>query len=235
VQFSIEESRLMTSAKTVQTIEVFADIWCPFTHVGLKLVAEQLQERERQDVRLWVRSWPLEWVNGRPMDPNATLHHIDEIRNQLSSDVFVGFDASRFPHSTVPVLALVAEAYRADLELGQSVSYEVRDQLFERGIDVSEHEALTAIEESFGLGAPDPDDYGTVVADWKEGRRRAVIGSPHFFCAGMSVFCPSLTISKDPRTESRTIETNLSRLQEFLDRCLSTDAQSTVESSGTTK
>jgi hypothetical protein len=42
------------------------------------------------------------------MDPNATLDHINELRDHVSTEFFVGFDASRFPHSTLPVLALVA-------------------------------------------------------------------------------------------------------------------------------
>jgi 2-hydroxychromene-2-carboxylate isomerase len=215
----------MTPASTIQAIEVFADIWCPFTHVGLKLVAEHLRERNRPDVKIRVRSWPLEWVNGRPMDPNATLDHINELRDQVSTDLFGGFDISTFPHSTVPVLALAAQAYRADLELGQSLSLEVRDALFERGVDVSDPDKLTPIAKSFGLTAPDPDDYGSVVTDWKEGRHRNVAGSPHFFGGGMSVFCPSLEISKAPRGGGRTIHTNLTRLQGFLDSCLSTETR----------
>lgn len=215
----------MTSVKPVQVIEVFADIWCPFTHVGLKLVAGQLRERGREDVGIRVRSWPLEWVNGRPMDPNATLDHINELRGHVASELFVGFDASSFPHSTVPVLALVACAYRAELKMGQALSFEVRDWLFERGLDVSEPDTLADLSRSFGLGLPDPDDYATVVSDWKEGRRRDVAGSPHFFCAGTSVFCPSLQISKNPLSGDTTIQTNLSRLQAFLDRCLSMEAQ----------
>jgi predicted DsbA family dithiol-disulfide isomerase len=221
----------LTSAKRSQVIEVFADIWCPFTHVGLKLVAGQLRERGRQDVTIRVRSWPLEWVNGRPMDPNATVDHINELRDQVSTEFFVGFDTSRFPHSTVPVLALVAHAYATELRLGQALSFEVRDWLFERGRDVSEPDTLAAIARSFGLGLPDPDDYATVVSEWKEGRRRQVAGSPHFFCGRTSVFCPSLQISKNAQSGDRTIRTNLSRLQTFLDRCLSTEAQNTTDSS----
>lgn len=34
-------------------------------------------------------------------------------------------------------------------------------------------------------------------ADWEEGRRRGVIGSPHFFTADGSWFCPGLAISRD--------------------------------------
>jgi hypothetical protein len=165
------------------------------------------------------------------MDANSTLEHINELRGHVSTEFFVGFDDSRFPYSTVPVLALVAHAYAAELKLGESVSFEVRDWLFERGADVSEPDTLAAIAHSFGLGLPDPDDYATVVSEWKEGRRRHVAGSPHFFCAGTSVFCPSLQISKNPQSGGRTIQTNLIGLQAFLDRCLSTEAQATTDPS----
>jgi predicted DsbA family dithiol-disulfide isomerase len=227
--FAVEERRLLTSAQGSPVIEVFADIWCPFTHVGLKLLAGQLGERGRQDVTIRVRSWPLEWVNGRPMDPQATLDHIHELRDQVPTALFAGFDPSTVPRSTVSDLALVARAYGADPALGQALSFEVRDWLFERGLDVSEPDTLSALAQSSGLGPPDPDDYGAVVSDWKDGRRRDVAGSPHFFCAGMSVFCPSLDISRHPRSGDMTIRTNLSRLEAFLDGCLSRAADDAPE------
>jgi predicted DsbA family dithiol-disulfide isomerase len=168
----------MTSAEKPPVIEVFADIWCPYTHVGLKMVAEQLKTRGQGQVRLRVRSWPLEWVNGRAMDVQAAVDHIDELQEQVAPDLFAGFDAAQFPHSTIPVLALVAGAYRAGLDIGEAVSFEARDWLFERGADVSEPDTLAAIARSHGLSPPDPDDYAAVVADWKEGRSRGVAGSP---------------------------------------------------------
>jgi hypothetical protein len=133
----------------------------------------------------------------------------------VSTELFVGFDASKFPNSTVPVLALVAHAYTAELKQGQALSLEVRDSLFERGLDVSEPDTLAAIARSFELGPPDPDELATIVSEWKEGRRRHVAGSPHFFCAGANIFCPSLQISKNPQSGAMTIQTNLSRLQAF--------------------
>jgi hypothetical protein len=35
-----------------------------------------------------------------------------------------------------------------------------------------------------------------VLADWREGQRRGVVGSPHFFVADEGMFCPSLDISR---------------------------------------
>ena len=54
------------------TIEVFADIACPFTHVGLRRFVQRREELGRPDVTLLVRAWPLEVVNGQPLDPAAT-------------------------------------------------------------------------------------------------------------------------------------------------------------------
>ena len=48
----------------MRTIEVFADVLCPFTHVGLRAVAEQRARAGRDDVVIRVRAWPLELVNG---------------------------------------------------------------------------------------------------------------------------------------------------------------------------
>ena len=51
-------------------IEVFADVACPFTHVGLRRFVERRAERgDPEPVHLRVRSWPLEVVNGQPLDP----------------------------------------------------------------------------------------------------------------------------------------------------------------------
>jgi hypothetical protein len=213
--------------KPAPLIEVFADIWCPFTHVGLKAVAEQRQVRGREDVRIWVRSWPLEWVNGRAMDPNVALHHAKELREQVSPELFRRLDASRFPRTTLPVLALVAKAYKVGPGVGESLSFELRDMVFECGRDVADPDTLTEMATSFGLNPPDPDDYATVVAEWKEGRRRGVLGSPHFFCGTSSVFCPSLDIANQPMGGGKAIRRNLGRLGAFLDECLATAAQRT--------
>jgi hypothetical protein len=203
-------------------LEVFADIWCPFTHAGLKAVAEQRQLRGREDARIWVRSWPLEWVNGRAMDPSAALDHAQELREQVSPELFSGLDASSFPRTTLPVLALVARAYKVGPGVGELLSFRVRDALFERGRDVADPETLIEMAALFELSAPDPDDYATVVAEWKEGRVRGVLGSPHFFCGASSVFCPSLEISNKPGGGGKAIRRNLGRLGAFLDACFST-------------
>lgn len=200
-------------------IEVFADIWCPFTHVGLANLVAELRGRNREDVGVHVRSWPLEWVNGRRMDPHSALEHVGELREQVAPDSFTRFDVTTFPHSTVPVLALVARAYRVGPDVGLALSLEVRARLFEQGRDVSDPDAIAELASWAGTDPPDPDDYAAVVGDWAEGRRRGVKGSPHFFCGDQDVFCPSLEIGAK-QGGGKDIQANMRRLQEFLDRCL---------------
>ena len=59
-------------AHMVACIEVFADVTCPFTHVGLKQVVRHVAEM-REPVDVVVRAWPLEWVNGVPLDVDPVI------------------------------------------------------------------------------------------------------------------------------------------------------------------
>ncbi|HUJ66380.1 MAG TPA: hypothetical protein VLX59_12630, partial [Acidimicrobiales bacterium] len=81
------------------TVEVFADIWCPFTHVGLRTIEEQRTRCGRSDVGIWVRAWPLELVNGEPLDPVATWEHASELRQQVAPGLFEHLNVNRFPRS----------------------------------------------------------------------------------------------------------------------------------------
>jgi 2-hydroxychromene-2-carboxylate isomerase len=56
-----------------------------------------------------------------------------------------------------------------------------------------------------------------VLADWHEGQRRGVIGSPHFFVGGADFFCPTLRIE---RVDGHLhISRDLARFDDFLERC----------------
>jgi hypothetical protein len=211
---------VVTSPETTGFIEVFADIWCPFTHVGLQAARDRLRQKDRSEMRLWVRSWPLEWVNGQPMDPSRVSEHALQLRRQVSPQLFSGLDTEHFPCSTIPVLALVAKAYKSGRQIGESISFEVRDWLFESGQNVADPVVLGRLAASFGLASPEPDDYAIVVADWNIGLSRGVLGSPHFFCGEANLFCPSLDITESPSSEGKTIRLNLDRLEAFLGECL---------------
>jgi predicted DsbA family dithiol-disulfide isomerase len=177
-------------------IEVFADVCCPFTHAGLRLlVARRGAASARLPLRLL--AWPLELVNGAPLDPDLVAEEIEALRHGAVPDAFAGFDRSRFPATSLPALALAAAAYERGVETGERVSLALRHALFEEGRDVADPEVVAAVAADHGLGAPESRHHHAVRADWQEGRRRGVVGSPHFFAAGSSWFCPVLDIRRE--------------------------------------
>ena len=200
------------------TIEVFADIWCPFAHVGLRAIEDQRARAGRTDVAIRVRAWPLELVNGEPLDPTVTGEHAEELRDQVALTLFQGLDLDHFPTSTLEALALANRAYRSDLLLGEQVSFALRDALFEEGRDISDRAVLDDLAHDLGVPMPDAADHAAVLADWQEGQRRRVLGSPHFFCGVDDVFCPTLDITKDP-VAGLSVVRDTAQLTAFLDRC----------------
>ena len=61
------------------TLEVFADVGCPFAHVGLRLARQRRDDLGLAGEWMWVRAWPLELVNGKPQDPETVLVHIADL------------------------------------------------------------------------------------------------------------------------------------------------------------
>lgn len=193
-----------TSPTAPRTIEVFADLRCPFTHVGLHRLVERRHALGRDHVALVVRAWPLELVNAAPLDPAAIAEEVDALRHQVAPDLFSGFSPDRFASTSLPGLRLVAGAYALGVEPGERVSLALRRALFEEGRDITDPAVLREVGAEAGVpdtasvtapvsAATDED----VLADWREGQRRGVIGSPHFFVGEDSWFCPSLDISRD--------------------------------------
>jgi predicted DsbA family dithiol-disulfide isomerase len=207
------------SATTGPVIEVFADVWCPFAHVGLRAIEDERARTGRIDVAIWVRAWPLELVNGVSLDPKVMEKHAEELREQVAPNLFRHLDVDRFPRSTLDALALANRAYRTDLQVGERVSFALRDALFEEGRDISDPATLEHLAHDLGVVMSDEADRADVVADWHKGGRRGVLGSPHFFCGDNDVFCPALDITKDP-VEGVSIVRDVSRLTEFLARCV---------------
>ena len=180
---------------TRAVVEVFADIVCPFAHVGLRRVLRRRTELGRVLPVLRVRAWPLELVNGEPFDPDVVARHVEELREQVEPGLFRGFDRAAVPSSSLPALQLVAEAYSAGDEVGEQVSLAVRDALFEQGRDIADPGLLAAIAADHGVPS-----LGTgaelVLADLEEGRERGVQGSPEFFLDRRGYFCPALRIER---------------------------------------
>lgn len=177
-------------------IEVFADVACPFTHVGLLRFVERRDQLGRDDVRLRVRSWPLEIVNGHPLDPHFVAEEIDDIRAQIASPSFVRFSEASFPATSLPAMALAAAGYERDIATGERLSLALRDLLFEQGVDIADTSVLSRLADEHGVRT-DVTDVRRVVADHAEGVQRGVIGSPHFFTPAGSFFCPALDVHRD--------------------------------------
>ncbi len=177
-------------------IEVFAELVCPFTHVGLRRLVERRAAAGRTVPVLHVRAWPLELVNGEPLAGDFVAEEVAALREMVAPDLFGGFDAARFPSTSLPALTLVAAAYRRDVQLGEHVSLRLRDALFEEGADIGALDVLAEIATANGLDVPEVGDRDAIMADLDEGRRRGVDGSPHFFLGSEGFFCPSLEITR---------------------------------------
>lgn len=202
----------------VTSIDVYADILCPFAHLGLRSVVRRRNELGRGAVVVRVRAWPLELVNGKPVDARTTAEHADALRTQVASDLFAHFDPDHFPESSLPALALAAAAYRRGDTTGEAVSLALRDALFEEGRDISDPDVLASVANAHGVGRRVADDDDAVQREWQEGTSRGVEGSPHFFCGQVEAFCPSLDIAKDGDGELH-IRRNVETLDAFLAEC----------------
>ncbi len=180
----------------MQTVEVYADITCPFTHVGLKQVVRHV-DAMAEPAEVIVRAWPLEWVNGKPLDVDAVMVKAQALTDQLGVDDFSGLRADAWPTTTIPALNLAAAAYERDTATGLAVSLALRAALFERGEDIGDPDVLARIAAAHDLSAPDTTTSASVQADYDGGVARGVKGSPHFFLDSDDFFCPALDLGHD--------------------------------------
>jgi predicted DsbA family dithiol-disulfide isomerase len=196
-------------------VEVFADITCPLTHVGLKRVVAHL-DQVSDDVEVIVRAWPLEWVNGMPLDADIVKMKAGILDDQLGLSNFGGFDVERWPDTTIPALNLAAAAYEKDPATGLAVSLELRAALFEEAKNIADGDVLADIAAQHGLDSPAEEASPAVTADYEAGQEMGVIGSPHFFSRGTDFFCPALDIGHD-ESGGLTARFDPVGLQSFLD------------------
>jgi predicted DsbA family dithiol-disulfide isomerase len=202
----------------VRHIEVFADIVCPFTHVGLRRLVDARAARGRASV-LRVRAWPLELINGHPLERELAAREIDALRASVAPDLFRGFDTGVWPRSSLPAFGLAVAAYAIDDRTGEAVSLAVRAALFEGGLDVSDAEVVRRIGEAYGVNPLDPATIRAAVEnDWARGKVRKVKGSPHFFVGDADWFCPSLVIRHEG--DDLAIEPAAESMRDFYDAAL---------------
>lgn len=195
------------------SIEVYADISCPFAHVSLRTVG-RLRDEIDAGVPILVRAWPLELVNGKPLDPDLTSTHVEELRRDVAPGLFVGFRPEALPSSTLRALALVEAAYENDPWLGERLSFVLRDRLFEEGRPLNDS-YLARLATEHAMARSVLDDVTPVEDRLAEGRRRGVRGSPHFFVGTADRFCPLLDITRDS-ARGLHVEQQLERLRAFL-------------------
>lgn len=168
---------------------------------------------------LRIRAWPLELVNGSPMDPAKALANAEALVGSVAPDLFAARGWWDFPTTTLPALALGAAAAARSDELGETAALRLREMLFEQGEDVGEPAVLAPLADELGLGAIDLDDRSAVLADLERGRAHGVLGSPHFFSEGDDSFCPGLDLSRD-ESGALDVKAHFAQTADFLDRHL---------------
>jgi predicted DsbA family dithiol-disulfide isomerase len=215
---------------SVQVVEVFAEVVCPFAHVGLRRFVARRSELGTATPLLRVRAWPLELINGQPFDPEKVAHDVAELRRQVVPELFARFTPAAVPHSSLSAFALVADAQAQSDQLGEEVALAVRTALFEDGLNVGDADVLAEIARTHGLERPHGDVGSVCEVDHAEGLRRGVQGSPHFFVGDHGYFCPSLRI--DRRGDAISITFDPARLDALLDDCFgpSVDRRRAAES-----
>mgnify|MGYP001007792262 CR=1 FL=1 len=96
----------------MRTVEVFADVLCPFTHAGLHTLIDRRTALGRTEPRLRIRAWPLELINGAPLDAHHIGAEVTALRESVRPDLFAGFAVDTFPGTSMVAFALAAAAAR---------------------------------------------------------------------------------------------------------------------------
>ena len=179
-------------------LTVFSDLHCPWAYVFSIRLRRARKEVGRPPVA-W-RCWPLELVNrrGTPWD---SLSQEIPVLAQLEPDHFAPPKRETWPSTLLPAM----EALKVAGELGGPVAADRFDEIARRAFfldrrDLSIRPILADVAVAAGLDRDaflDAFDGGghrrAVVADWQEGRRRGVEGSPHAFLPdGTGIFNPGI-------------------------------------------
>jgi predicted DsbA family dithiol-disulfide isomerase len=179
-------------------LTVFSDLHCPWAYV-FTIRLRRARAAADQPPVAW-RCWPLELVNDRGT-PWETLSQEVPVLTQLEPDHFAPPKRETWPSTLLPAM----EALKVAGELGGPAAADRFDEAARRAFfldrrDLSIRPVLADIATEAGLdraGFLDAFDGGglraSVVADWHEGRRRGVEGSPHAFLPdGTAVFNPGV-------------------------------------------
>jgi predicted DsbA family dithiol-disulfide isomerase len=179
-------------------LTVFSDLHCPWAYVFSIRLRRARAGVGRPPVA-W-RCWPLELVNERGTPWDTVTQEIP-VLTQLEPDHFAPPRRETWPSTLLPAM----EALKVAGELGGPEVADRFDEVARRAFfldrrDLSIRPTLVSLAAEAGL---DRDEFQrafdggghrrSVVADWQEGRRRGVEGSPHAFLPdGSGVFNPGI-------------------------------------------
>ena len=209
-------------------LTVFSDLHCAWAYVFSIRLRRARDEVGRPPVA-W-RCWPLELVNrrGTPWD---TVSQEIPVLTQLEPDHFASPRRSTWPSTMLPAM----EALKVAGELGGPSAADRLDEAARRAFfldrrDLSLRTTLADLAAETGLDRADflnAFDGGghrrSVVADWQEGRRRGVEGSPHAFLPdGTAVFNPGIGKIDWVRGIPVPREVDESAIADLLDRATTT-------------
>ena len=179
-------------------LTVFSDLHCRWAYV-FSIRLRRARTAVGEPPVAW-RCWPLELVNrrGTPWD---TLSQEIPVLAQLEPDHFAPPRRDTWPSTLLPAM----EALKVAGELGGPEAADRFDEAARRAFfldrrDLSIRPTLADVATEAGLDRArflDAFDGGghrrAVVADWQEGRRRGVEGSPQAFLPdGTAVFNPGV-------------------------------------------
>lgn len=208
-----------TDDQQARVIDVFADVSCPFAHFSFQRFIDRRRRAGADHVRLRVRAWPLELVNGESLGADKVTEEIADLRAQVAGDLFTGFEPSAFPPTTIAILGMATLAYKHGTAVGEAFNLAIRAAVFEQGQAIGRPDVLAAIAAGHGLSVPNAATARAAVdADLAEGRRRGVVGSPHFFVDGHTFFCPTLDVER--QGEHLHIDIDDRELDSFMDQAL---------------
>jgi predicted DsbA family dithiol-disulfide isomerase len=179
-------------------LTVFSDLHCPWAYV-FSIRLRRARARADQPPVAW-RCWPLELVNDRGTSWKTLSQEIPVLA-QLEPDHFSAPSRETWPSTLLPAM----EALKVAGVLGGARAADRFDEAARRAFfldrrDLSIRPTLADLAAETGLDRAsflDAFDGGRhrrdVIADWEEGRRRGVEGSPHAFLPdGTAVFNPGI-------------------------------------------
>jgi predicted DsbA family dithiol-disulfide isomerase len=174
------------------TIVVFADVGCPFAHIGLHRLLDTRARLDLDDaVALDIRAFPLELFNDRP----TPKHSLDLEIAALSQAVpEAGWQAwsdrdYRFPVTMLPPMEAVQAAKLQSFRAAEQLDHRLRTAFFAESRCISmRHEILACAAECAAVDVAaltealdDGRARRTVIDQWEQSQGEDILGSPHLF------------------------------------------------------